>query len=617
MTVLAHRTEHVKLPQGLDQVRTLAELFAWRVSQTPHAPAYLYFDALTHGWLPLSWLEMAGRIDKIRCAFEALQLPRAARVAILMPNGLDAVSLDQAALSLALTPVPMHALDNPSSIAYILGDSESSVLVVATQAQWRAIVDAGVKLPALRHIIIAEGVSEVELPQGDQAVVGWTSWLDTMQNAAPAQVHTAMPRPDDLAALVYTSGTTGKPKGVMLSHDNVLENVKAIYARVTPVPEDIFLSFLPLSHTFERTAGYYLPVAAGSCVAHTRSVALIAEDLKSVQPTILISVPRIYERIYAVLQAALNTSTWKRWLFNQAVAVGWRKFLRQQHLPQEDSVPVWLDTCTWPMLNRVIAKRLQAQLGGRLRAAVSGGAALSHPIARCFIGLGIPVLQGYGMTEASPVVAANALEDNDPASIGRPLPGVEVRIGENQELQVRGRNVMRGYWKRDTDTQAAFTADDWLRTGDQAVMDAGRIRILGRIKEIIVTSTGEKIAPADLEQAITADPTFEQAYAFGDNQPFIGCIVVLNRGVWQQLANSLHLDPDAESSLQALAARTAMLGRIKTLTQSFPYYAQPRVVVLTLEPWTTENALLTPTLKLKRKNMEVYFAAVIGHAYQK
>jgi long-chain acyl-CoA synthetase len=400
---------------------------------------------------------------------------------------------------------------------------------------------------------------------------------------------------------------------------NRLQQVKLNPISLTltqPTLDDVFLSFLPLSHTFERTGGYYLPIAAGSCVAFARSVAQLAEDLQTVRPTVLISVPRIYERVHVKLQEMLATSRLKSRLFAWAEAVGWRRFCRRQGLPLEGHASQALDALAWLVLAPLVARPLLAQFGGRLRVAVSGGAPLSHPIARCFIGLGLPVLQGYGMTETSPVVAVNAPDDNDPASVGRPLAGMEVRIGDNLELQVRGPSVMRGYWKRDEDTARAFM-DGWLRTGDQAAIVAGHIRILGRLKEIIVTSTGEKIAPVDLELAITADPLFEQAYVFGDNQPFIACIVVLHRSEWERLAHSLQLDASLPASLQADAARKAVLARIKSLTSGFPYYAQPRAVCLTLEAWTPENTLMTPTLKIKRNNLAVHFSTQMAALYQR
>lgn len=605
-----------RLPASLGDVHTLSELFAWRVAQTPHADAYLQYDETRRSWTPVAWQAVGQRVAQLAQALQHPSLPRGARIAILLPNGLDAVCLDQAALALACVPVPMHALDNPASIAYILADSDTSVLVAQTQEQWQAIFDTGVALPTLRQVIIVEKTATATPQDGARSVLFMADWLAQAEPTRVAAVRSG-PAPHELATLVYTSGTTGKPKGVMLTHDNVLENVKATLQRVAPKPDDVFLSFLPLSHTFERTAGYYLPIAAGCAVAHARSVALLSEDMKTVRPTILISVPRIYERVYSVLQGMLTDSALKTRLFQWAQTVGWRRFCRAQQLPLQSHVPAVLDALVWPVLARLVATPLLAQFGGRLRVAVSGGAALSQPIAHCFLGLGLPILQGYGMTETSPVVAANGLDDNDPATIGRVLPGVEVRIGDNLELQVRGRSVMRGYWKREADTAAAFT-DGWLRTGDQAAIEpGGRIRILGRLKEIIVTSTGEKIAPADLELAITSDPLFEQAYALGDNRPFIACVVVLSRSGWVRMAAELNLPPDAPDSLLAPAALAAALQRIRELTGTFPYYAQPRAVALTLEPWTSENSLMTPTLKLKRKNLAQHFAAETERLYRR
>ncbi len=603
------------LPNSMNHIQTLAELFEWRVAQTPLANAYLQYDEANQNWASVSWQTAADMVERAVWAMQRQELPKGSRVAILLPNGLDAVCIDQAALALACVPVPMHTLDNPASIAYILADSEAALLVIHSLAQWQAIEATGLELASLRLVVIVEGLTPEAAASDKYLMVSLSTWLDA-KRPDPQRGARQAPVPDDLATLVYTSGTTGKPKGVMLTHDNILENVKATFARVSPAPSDVFLSFLPLSHTFERTAGYYLPIAAGSCVAHARSMALLADDLKSVRPTILISVPRIYERVFMALKDRLAESAVKSMLFGWAQAMGWRRFSRAQHLPLPAPVPEFFDSLMWPLLKRLVALPLQAQFGGRLRAAVSGGAPLSQPIAQCFLGLGLPLLQGYGMTETSPVVAANGLDDNDPATVGRALQGVEVRIGDNLELQVRGKGVMRGYWKREAETAATFI-DGWLRTGDQAEIQNGRIKILGRIKEIIVTSTGEKIAPADLEQAITIDPMFDQAYAFGDNRQFIACIVVLSQSGWLNLSDALHLPPEDTQSLQTPIARQTVLQKIRDLTDTFPHYAQPRAVVLTRSPWTSENSLMTPTLKLKRKNLAAHFAADIEALYSR
>jgi long-chain acyl-CoA synthetase len=601
-------------PVDLSSVHTLAELLAWRVARTPEGEAYRQFDEARGTWRSTSWRDFGERVARFVRAMATAGVQRGDRVAVLLPNGLDAVSVDQAALALACAPVPMHAIDNPASIAYILADSEAAVLVADTRAQWQAIAATGLVPATLRQVVLRE--CDGPAPAGGPAIVSLDVWL-ARGDAAPAMAAPPTPGEEDLAALVYTSGTTGKPKGVMLTHRNVLSNVKAVVERLQPRPDDVFLSFLPLSHTFERTGGYYLPIACGASVAFARSIPLLAEDMKAVRPTVLVSVPRIYERVYAKVQTTLAASPLKQRLFAQAQAVGWRRFCRTQGLPVEGGASPVLDAIAWQLLSRLVVRPLLAQFGGRLRFAVSGGAALSQPIAQTFLGLGLPIVQGYGMTESAPVVSANTPDDNDPATVGRPMPGVEVRIGANKELLVRGPNVMRGYWKRPEDTARAIDVDGWLHTGDQVAMENGRIRILGRVKEIIVTSTGEKIAPVDLEMAIVADPLFEQAYAFGDNRPFIACLVMLGREPWARLAKGLGLDPDAPESLHAPQAVKAALGRIKELTKDFPYYAQPRAVGLTLEAWTVENGLITPTLKLKRNNLTARFGGEIERLYQR
>lgn len=597
-------------------VRTLPELLAFRVAQSPQGEAYREFDPATGQWASTRWAEVGERVAQWRRALAAMQLSSHASIAILLPNGLDAVSIDQAALALGFVPVPLHAIDNPGSIAYILSDCQASMLMVTSLAQWRAIEGVGLPLPGLRCVVVMDEDLPPRFSGEAVAVCSLASWLAAGQGnegTAPP------PSEGDLAAIVYTSGTTGKPKGVMLTHRNVVSNVKAILERVIPTADDLFLSFLPLSHTFERTAGYYLPIAVGSCVAYARSVQLLAEDLKTVRPTVLISVPRIYERVFAKLHEALAASSFKTRLFEAAQAVGWRRFCRLQGLPlAEGERSSWaaLDPVVWPMLERLVARKLQAQFGGRVRVAVSGGAPLSHAVARCFLGLGVPVLQGYGMTETSPVVAANGLDDNDPATVGRALPGVEVRIGENRELQVRGPSVMKGYWRRAEDTARVLAADGWLSTGDQADIENGRIRIMGRIKEIIVTSTGEKIPPGDLELAIAVDPLFEQVFVVGENRPFIACVAVVNPVEWRRLAASLGLKPDDAASLNLPMVHKAALERIALQTRDFARYATPRAIYLTMEAWTIENTMMTPTLKLKRSNLMKRYAREIDAMYQ-
>ena len=617
------------------QVQTLPELLAMRVRCTPSAEAYREFDEGTNAWKSLSWAETAERVALWSRALCASNLPVGARVAILLPNGFDAMTIDQACLRCGYVPVPLHAIDNAGSIAYILADSGASLLVVADTKAWQKICATGQDLPELQAVIHAQqgrpndssNAYVVPIEQAEQdsvkalqrkPVIVLSAWLQAGQRHTSALP--LPPKKTELAGIVYTSGTTGKPKGVMLTHDNVVSDLHAVMQRVKAFPEDVFLSFLPLSHTFERTAGYYLAVATGSCVAYARSVAQLAQDMKQVRPTVLISVPRIYERVYAKVQESLASSPLKHKLFDEAVNKGWKSFCAHQGMPlgeQLNAKASWASVLPGWLLRKLVAQPLLAQFGGRLRVAVSGGAPLSPTIARTFLGLGLPMVQGYGMTETAPVVSANGLDDNWPDTVGRVLPGIEVRIGEDQELQVSGPVVMRGYWNRPEDTVKAFTADGWLRTGDQASIEDGRIRIKGRIKEIIVTSTGEKVPPNDVEQAILVDPLFEQVFVVGEDRPFIACIAVVSQMEWEMLARSVGLNPKDGSSLHHAAAEREALTRIEKQTHSFARYAVPRAIHLVRDSWNIDNGLMTPTLKLKRKNLMAHYKDAIEQMYGK
>ena len=422
-----------------------------------------------------------------------------------------------------------------------------------------------------------------------------------------------------LLALVYTSGTTGRPKGVMLTHENILENAKGVMGNIRPNPGDVWFSFLPLSHTFERTTTYYLAMGMGNHIWFNRNILQIVDDLRQARPTILMSVPRIYERIYARLNDKLNKQgAAAKYVFNWAVEVGWRRFCRENGLPVEHSWRECLDGLVADWLDRKVGSALRDVFGGvKPHAFISGGAALNQNVARTFIGLGIEIFQGYGLTETSPILAVNKEQHNNPSTVGMPLPNMQLRIGDNDELQVKGPCVMKGYWNRPEATRETFTEDGWLKTGDQAdILPSGHVRIKGRIKEIIVTSTGEKIPPADLEMAIETDPLFAQVMAVGEAMPYVSAIVVLEPDHWTALAKECGVDPQDPASLTAKAVTTNVLRRIKKLTRGFPQYGVPRAVILSLDAWTIENGMLTPTLKLKRHVIRAHFQDQIAHLYE-
>lgn len=411
------------------------------------------------------------------------------------------------------------------------------------------------------------------------------------------------PEEEDLAALVYTSGTTGKPKGVMLTHKNIMSDISALLYNIAPNPSDTWLSFLPLSHTFERTTSYYIGLGMGNKVTFSRGVARILDDLKTVRPSIMMSVPRVFEKVAAKINERLKQKgAVSRLVFQAAVDAGYRNFSRRNGLPVDSSVPAAFDRLMDPVYDKLVRNQIKNSFGGRMRVAVSGGAALSPEVAKTIIGLGIEIFQGYGMTETSPIISVNKIGANHPDTVGPILQGIEAKLGEKDELLVRGPQVMRGYWKRPEDTFKTLDPEGWLSTGDQAdILPGNYLKIKGRIKEIIVTSTGEKVPPVDIEQAIETDPLFDQAMVYGDNRPFIVGLLVLNKDNFERFAGSLNLDSKDPEILTNKAVIREILKRIKSACKSFPQYGVPRSVLLLKDPWTIENDSLTPTLKLKRR----------------
>lgn len=608
-----------------EEARTLDGLFQARVRRSPQRLAYQAYDRYSDTWRSLTWGEIGAQVARWRAALAAEPgLEPGDRVAVLLRNCPEWIFYEQAALSLGLVVVPLYTDDRPDNLAFILEDAGAKVLLVQDAGRWQRLAPAleagpGSGSPsALRRVLILEARASVQEP-----AVPVEDWLAAVvpvtapTRATPAAVGAALwpgPGPansEDLATIVYTSGTTGRPKGVMLSHRNVLSDVAAALGVVDCYQEDVFLSFLPFSHTLERTAGYYLPMMAGAAVAFARSINQLGEDLQVVRPTVLIAVPRVFERVFARLQDQVKGRPAPvRLLFQLAIAAGWRQFEHEQGRAAWHPLQLLA-----PGLRRLVAGPVRARLGGRLRIAVSGGAPLSGEVARLFLGLGLPLLQGYGLTETSPVVSVNSLAANDPASVGQALPGVEVSLGERDELLVRGPIVMQGYWRQPEATQAILDAQGWLHTGDQARLDGRRITITGRIKDILVLSNGEKVPPVDLEQALCLDPLFEQALVVGEGRPALGALLVLSAERWPALARDYGLDPADPASLRDPRLLRDLLKQVRGVLATFPGHAKIRRLALTLEPWTVENGLLTPTLKVKRAEVLRSLSGLVEELY--
>jgi len=577
----------------IDNTFTLAAAFNERVNQTPEKTAYTEFNSATQQWESYSWLKIRGLASRVQQWLKQQGLEVGDRVALMLPNGVMWVAIDQAAAGLGIITVPLYPNDREDNVHYILQTTDCRVLFIdsAEQAQ-------------LSKNFISE-IDSLKVIASIHKLDGQTrDLISELENIQPVEFATSACDCQQPATIVFTSGTTGRPKGVVLTHLNLLANAAGAGRAVPVDATDCLLSFLPLSHTFERTTGYYAPMLHGAEIAYTRSIEQLAEDLQIIKPTILISVPRIYERVFAkITDQVQQKSKFAQTLFKYAHEIGYQKFCYRQ------------GTASWsckflifPLLDLLVAKKIRARLGGRLKFAVAGGAAFAKNLNAFFVGMGINVVQGYGMTESSPVISTNRVDNNIVGSVGIALDNVEVKLSDAGELMVRGDSIMQGYWNNEQASKKVLTEDGWLHTGDIARIENEVIYITGRVKDIIVLSNGEKIPPADVEHAVCADPLFDQAIVIGERKPFLSAIVVLNKEQCKlqriNLSNINHEDVKAE-----------LLQRISRHMSEFPGYAQVYKITATLDDWNIENGLLTPTLKIKREKVKELFKTQIDQMY--
>lgn len=547
----------------------LSQVFSARVSDTPDAPAYKQFRE--DQWVSYSWRETAREVERWQAAMKAEGLAPGDRVALCMRNRIEWVFFDQAALGLGLISVPLYFDDRPDNMAWCMEDAGVKLLVLETDEIWPEIKG---EVGSLERVVTLETPTH-----RDDKLTGLDDWLP----AEGSELQQSDAVGDDLVTIVYTSGTTGRPKGVMLSHYNILSNVDAGLQIISVHASDRFISFLPLSHMFERTVGCYVGITVGAETVYARGITELGEDLQQQKPTIMVCVPRIFERINAKMQAGLPPHSLKRTLFEKAADIGWKRFNHEAGL---------VDHLLWPILKALVARKIYARLGGRMRLIVVGAAALSPELSKIFVGLGLPIIQGYGLTETSPIACANRLNDNDPASVGKALPGVEIELDGKGEILIRGPLVMLGYWNNEAATKAAIDADGWFHSGDIGEFRDGRLFITGRAKEIIVMSNGEKMPPGDAEQAIMMDTAFEQIMIIGEGRAKLALLAV------SEIENEKELCDRANAKLE-----------------DFPGWVHIHYLKRMSEPWTVENGFMTPTLKIKRAKIEKHWAKEIEEMY--
>ncbi|MBB4639571.1 AMP-dependent synthetase/ligase [Longimicrobium terrae] len=561
-------------------------------------------------WLTLSHAEIETRVTRLAAALSDLGVGTGSRVVILSENRPEWAIADFAVTGLGAIDVPIYPTLPANQVEYIVRDCGASVVFVSNADQAAKIAEIRANLPDVQHVIAFDGKGEGVTPLDDVLKAGETAiaagrFIEFRERAL------ALGR-DEVATLIYTSGTTGNPKGVMLTHFNLASNVAGCLQHGLGDiihPGDTTLSFLPLSHVFERMVDY-LYWDVGTCTAYT-SVDTVADDLGEVRPMIAVSVPRLFEKIYSKVVSATGI---KAHIVSWAKGVG----LRVADLRVQGRRPSGLLGVQYGIADKLVFSKLRERTGGRLRSFVSGGAPLSPEIARFFLGAGLPVYEGYGLTETSPVIAVNKPDAIQVGSVGRPIPGVEVRIADGSgEILTRGPHVMKGYWNNDEATREAVDADGWFHTGDIGELtDDGFLRITDRLKNIIVTAGGKNVAPAPMENVAVMSPYVSQAVIIGDRRAFPVILVVPeweNLRPWAAQQGITATDVDAlaaEPRVREFLEKEALGGLAE-----YAKYERPKKVAVIAHEFTIDNGMLTPTLKVRRKAVEKEYAAVIEELY--
>ena len=521
---------------------------------------------------------------------------------------------DLAIIAAGAVNVPMFPTLTSAQVEYIVKDSGAKLVCVSNEEQLRKVESFRGRIAHLEQVIVFDGmepdspVQNVTIDQvsdlGRHVEDGDRIYREASESASP----------EDLATIIYTSGTTGNPKGVMLTHHNFMSNAQACIEILGVTHEDIFLSFLPLSHVFERMAGQYLPLACGSKVAYAESPFTVAKNLGEVRPTVMASVPRLYEMMHEkILRAVQEGSPLKKKIFDWGLRTG----SRVSQAVQSRSKPSAFLMLQMGLANRLVFNKILSVTGGRLRFFVSGGAALPQSIAEFFHAAGILILEGYGLTETSPVICVNRPEAWKFGTVGSAIPGVEVRIADDGEILSRGPHIMQGYFNRPEDTAQVVGEDGWFHTGDIGRIDAeGFLKITDRKKDIIVLSNGKNVAPQPIENELLRSEYISQVTLIGDRQKSIAALVVPNFDALRQYAKNQNLDTgDMLSLVGTKEIRKLVRGEIDRLVADFADFERPKMFTVLNREFTQEQDEMTPTLKLKRRIIHEHFANEIKSMY--
>lgn len=564
-------------------------------------------------WKSLSHRTLLERVRHVALGLEQLGVVAEERVALLSENRIEWPIVDYACACSAITDVPIYPTLPAEQTAWMLQDSGTRAIFVSTAEQARKISSVRAELPALEWIIGFDATSADGCDMTLEELEKMGAELDSAARAAEFRKTALSARPDHLLTLIYTSGTTGKPKGVMLTHDNLHSNVEGVRATLSVGSDDRALSFLPLSHVFERMGDYFL-FASGAAIWYAQSIDTVAENMPEARPTLMMSVPRLYEKIYArVLESALSGGALKSSIFRWARSVG----ERWADLKMDGKNPGAVLAMQYAIADRLVFATLRERTGGELRYFVSGGAPLSPEIARFFYAAGLVVLEGYGLTETSPVMTVNTLTAYRLGSVGRPIPGVEVMIAEDGEILTRGPHIMLGYYNNPAATAENIDSDMWLHTGDIGRLDDGFLSVTDRKKDIIVTAGGKNIAPQPIENMVRNNKFVSQAVMIGDKRKFPSLLVVPD---WEQLekwAAGENISGLTRSELLQLPAiQSKMEQEVHSQLGGLARFETPKKIALIEHDFTIERGELTPKLSVKRKVIGQTYKALIDSLYE-
>ena len=588
---------------------TLNEIFFDAIERFDKPDALMYKSG--DAYRKLSHREIERRVQHVAIALGTLGVKRYDRIAILSENRPEWAITDYACLATGVTDVPIYPTLPADQIAYILRDSGAVAIFVSNHEQASKIATIRSQLPGLLHVVSFDEVG----PSADMTLAGLEqrgAAAETPQSIADYRAGAIAVEPDDLATLIYTSGTTGNPKGVMLTHNNIRSNVEATRHLFPVEPGDVSLSFLPLSHIFERM-GDYLMWTAGISIAYAESLDTVPVNMVEVSPTMVFSVPRLYEKMYArVLQNALSGGFIKKKIFFWArdVAEKWAD------VKLAGGEPRGLLARKYALAQKLVFSKLKARTGGRLRYFVSGGAPLAPEINKFFYAAGLVILEGYGLTETSPVICVNTPEHFRIGTVGRPVDGVEVLIASDGEILTRGPHVMKGYYNSPEATAEAIDADGWFHTGDIGELRDGFLAITDRKKDIIVTAGGKNIAPQPVENLVKTNKYVSQAVMIGDKRRFPSMLVVPNfeqLEAWAKRKNFIWTDRSQLIRMPAVHSKMEeeVLGMLTDLAQ----YERPKKIALLENDFSLEKGEMTPTQKVKRRVVDRNYKDVIDTIY--